>query len=216
MSKEKTSLEEIREWLVQGVDNPDTFVDLRWQVLEERKEDGKLVLLRVTHPRMPVNLIIQDLEREDSRIKMVRLAIETGIETVDLDASRKLKLYRGLLIASKIPLAKFILAGDTHEIEIVADLDKRLLTKDEFEEALAALFTAYTYLTSVEEFKDELIEKGLTVLLELVSNWHSKGRNRDEALKSLVKAGIDIQLAEKIVDMVYPKEAKEGSKLMYT
>lgn len=214
MPEKYTSLEEIREWLVNGTDNPETFVDLRWQVLEEKREDGKLTALRVTHPKVPLDLTVTDLERSDSKLKIVRLAADTGVDTVDLEPGDKLKLYRTLLILSKLPIVKFTLAGEDHRIQIVADVDKRLLSKQEFEEALAAILTAYSYLSKIEGIGVVLAKKGLAVLLELVSKWHEKGKSRSEAIRALVRAGIDPGTAEKIVETVYPARKAGGSDLL--
>lgn len=200
----KVSLEAIKTWLVEGVDEPETFVDLRWEVLDEyRDSDGRLISLRVTHPRIPVNLVVLDMEVGETKLPCIRLVVETGIETIDLEPRLKTKLYRLLLEGSKMPMAKFYLFGDSDEIGIAADLDKELLTKEEFEEALAGVLLGYMMLMETSGLAELLSISEAQVLYTLVSNWYSRGVKRAEALERLVRAGLDKEIAELIVGKVY-------------
>ena len=212
-----TSLEDIKEWLVNGVDNPDTIVDLRWHVLDEKKEDGKIVSLRVTHPSLPLDLTVTDLERQDYKSKVVRLSVSTGIYTVDLDQGTKATLYRKLLLLSKVPLVKPSISGEDHEIILIVDLDKKDLSKEEFDEALNDLLTAFLYLAKVEPLSEMMEAKTTEVLQRLVAKWHEKGKSRIEAIRALTKAGLDQRIAEEIVNQVYPGAKKErlGDMIRY-
>ncbi|MCE4600231.1 MAG: hypothetical protein F7C38_01515 [Desulfurococcales archaeon] len=203
-----TTLEDVKKWLVEGVDEPETFVDLRWQVIDERVEDGKLKMLRVSHPKVPVNLLVLDLENPDYKIKTLRIVIETGLDTIDLGPEEKLALYRLLLDISKLPLAKYYIFGEGHEIAIAVDLDKKSLSKAEFEEALASLILGYTYLVSVlpAGLKRKIIEESFVSLANLVAAWYRQGVTRERALQNLVDAGIDREVAEKIIGLVYGSE----------
>ncbi len=211
MIKEFTDLETIKKWLVEGKDKPETFVDLRWEVLVEKKdEDGSLKVLRVTHPKIPINLLVLKMVDESSSIKAVRLVIETGIKTIDLETREKLNLYRLLLDASKLPLVKFYIFGDEHEIAIASDLDLRLLTKAEFAEALGVLLLSYLAVvrTLIDKYKAEIEAEELEVLYALVSKWYVSGVKREDALKKLVDAGIDKETAEKLIDYIYKGSSK--------
>ncbi len=207
-----TSLEDIKKWLVEGKDNPDTFVDLRWSVLDEsRNEDGSLVSLRVTHEKIPVNLLILDLEGLGTDLPIIRLVVETGVTTIDLEPSEKLRLYRTLLEASKISMAKFYLFGDEDEIGIAADLNKKNLTREEFETALASLFMGYAALSEIPSIKEAIVTEQAMTLYALVAKWMEDRLSCKEAIKKLTKAGLDKELATTIVKQVYGSNACETS-----
>jgi len=206
LSEEIVSLETIREWLKEGKDKPETFVDLRWEIInEERGKDGKLTTFVATHQTVPVRLLVIDLERLNAKMKVIRLAIESNIYTIDLPPEVKIVLYRFLLDSSKIPLIKFYLFGESHQIAIATDLDKRLLSKAEFEEALGALLLGYMYLAESlpEELSEKIIEASQMVLVELVQRWYERGVDKEEALENLIKAGLKKDEALKLLSLVY-------------
>ncbi|MCE4618123.1 MAG: hypothetical protein F7C82_03915 [Desulfurococcales archaeon] len=206
MSEEIVSLERILEWLKKGKDKPETFVDLRWEIIkEERGADDKLTMFVATHQAVPVQLLVLDLERMDAKMKVIRLAIESNINTIDLPPEAKIVLYRFLLNSSKLPLVKFYLFGENHQIAIATDLDKRLLSKEEFEEALAALLLGYMYLgeSLPDQLREKMLEASQIALVELVQRWYERGVDREEALKNLVKAGFKKEEALKLLSLVY-------------
>lgn len=206
MTEEIVSLERILEWLKEGKDKPDTFVDLRWEIIkEERGPDNKLTMFVATHQAVPVRLLVLDLERMDAKMKVIRLAIESNIDTIDLSPEGKIILYRFLLDSSKLPLVKFYLFGESHQIAIATDLDKRLLSKEEFEEALAALLLGYMYLgdSLPDQLREKMLEASQLALVELVQRWYEEGVDREEALKNLVKAGFKEEEAMKLLSLVY-------------
>ena len=195
-----------------GSEKPDTFVDLKWTLLEKHDMNGKPYMYVFTHPVAPFRLLIIDMEASDNKSKAIRIVIETGIKTIDLDPKVKLSLYRIMLELAKIVFIKTYLFGDEDEIGIAADLDKKLLTKEEFEHHLASVLLTMAYLTSEEALKPLVAEKSLDTLLELVQTWFKRGIKREDALNNLVKYGLDKEIAEKIVDMVYKEENEEGEK----
>ena len=200
-----TDLSLIKEWLVQGSDEPESFVDMKWQVIDERVEDGKLTALRVTYPNTPVNLVVVDMENPDVKIKAFRMVIETGIRLLDLSPNTKFEVYRVLLDLSMIPLVKLYVFGEDQEIGVAVDLDKKSLSKEEFNEALAALLAGYRALVEMlpRDLKEEASEEALLVIYKLVENWYRSGVSRESAYRSLVKAGLDEEFAGRLVDLIY-------------
>lgn len=210
MSEEMVDLETIKKWLEEGKEEPETFVDLRWEILgEERGEDGRLKVLVASHQQVPVRLIVVDLEREGAKMKVLRLVVETTIKTIDLPPEVKLSLYRFLLESNKLPLVKFYLFSPSHEVAIATDVDKRLLSKEEFEEALASLLLGYLYLSEKLPvgFKERIREAAQVTLIELVRRWYERGVDRSKALENLVKAGMDRETAERILSLVYRRDS---------
>ena len=197
------SLEDVKRWLVEGKDNPDTFVDLKWVVIEEEKYDGKLTSIRLTHPGIPINLIVTELEALGDESKIIRLAVETGIETIDLDAEDKLRVYRYLLELSKIPLAKFYLFGPDDEIGIAVDLDTKIITKEELETHMAAMLMGYSLFVELDMFEDQIVEEEAYILVRLVAKWMEKGLSKDKVLEKLISAGMDREVADKLIEIVY-------------
>ena len=205
------TLSDVAEWLREGKDDPETFVDLRWVEIGKVKDNGRVYGLRFTHPKVPVNLLVLDLEIVSGNVPMIRLVVETGVKTIDLRPEDKIRLYRHLLEASKMPFAKFYLFGDEDEVAIAADLDKRGLSKDEFESHLASLLLGYALLAKHDSVKPQMAEKEAETLILLVSKWLEKGVPRELALKRLLDAGFNRETAEELIKMVYGPRLEPGS-----
>ncbi len=207
MSSSRVGLETIKEWLEEGKDNPDTLVDLKWAIIEEKKEQERLVSLRASHPSLPINLLILLLTPQRLAkagvIQTIRLVIETDIPTVDLDPQEKLFVYRDLLSSSRLPLVKFYIYGEHHFIGIAVDLDLKSLSKAEFNDALAMLMAAYLYLRKNEAFTRYLRREELMMLAKLVVNYIRKGASKEEIIEYLVESGVERGQAEEIVDSIY-------------
>ncbi len=204
------TLSDVAKWLREGKDEPETFVDLRWVEIGEVKDDGKVYGLRFTHPKVPVNLLVLDLEIVTGKVPMIRLVVETGVRTIDLRPEDKIRLYRHLLEASKMPFAKFYLFGDEDEVAIAVDLDKRGLTRDELESHLASLLLGYTLLAEHESVKPQMEEKEASTLILLVARWMERGIPRERALKRLLDAGFDREVAEGLIRLVYGPRRESG------
>lgn len=196
------SLEDIRGWLISGSDDPDSFVDIKWIVIDESRKDGKLVSFRVTHERYPVALYILDLEAMEAGVSAVRLVIETGVRTIDMEPGEKLRLYRILLDGGRIPFVTFYIYGEEDEIGVAVDMDKRGLTREEFEAHMATLFIGYALLMEIDFIKDQLLTEQTKTLLSLVASWISSGMGRRQVVARLVSGGLDGEIAERLVDTV--------------
>ena len=208
------SLETIKEWLVEGTDEPETFVDLRWTILEEERENGELKYFVASHPRVPVRLLVMALSTLKS-IPVARLVIETEIPTVDLPAGEKLSLYRWLLDANKLPMAKYYIYGGDHSIGVAVDLDLRSISREEFNDSLMTLFVAYISLKKASRALERIASKEeLVTLSQLVARYIEKGMSREEVIRYLVSNGLDEEAAREIVNTIYrlASEAKGESK----
>jgi len=198
----ETSLEEVRSWLEQGREDPDKLVDLPWTVVEELRKDGVVYGYRMAHPKVPVRLLVMDFERIGNA-KIIRIVVETGIPTIDMGREEKLKLYRVLLDLNKLPYTKIYIFGDDHEIGVAADMAKRDLSKDEFEEYLASVLGMVVLLSKSKELARYIEKEEFRVLNELVRTWYREGVPQEEALARLVRAGLSRELAEKFIRTVY-------------
>ncbi len=216
MVLEEDFMERIYKWLIEGREDADNIVDLRWQVIRERKDEkGRLEYFRVTHPSIPINLLV--LRGEGfGKAPLVRLVVETMLETRDLEPEAKLKLYRILLYAAKLPYVKYYLFGDSDRIAIAADIDPTSLSKEEFNHILTSLVYGYAALAEVEGLKEEFMSEQTLVLFALVRAYQEKGLSKDEAVRKLIKNGLEKDMAQKLVDMVYTAfPGKEKSTGMY-
>ena len=209
------SMEDVRSWLEEGRDEAEDLVDLRWEVLEEKRgEDGGLASFRATHPALPVNLLVLHVPIGEGP-GAVRLVVETGLDTVDLEPGEKLRLYRSLLRLSRMPLAKYYLYGEEHEIGIAVDLDLRSLSREEFNDALATLALAYLYLRDLSpSLRERMRREEVRVLAKLVANYVEKGRSREEIVELFTRSGLSRKEAEKIVSSAF-REAGRGGATIY-
>ena len=211
----EVSLETLKSWLTEGVERPERLEHVRFVVLEERRSDGKLEAFKATSPSIPVTLSVADLG--SSPIPAYRVSIETSVATVDMEAERKLRVYRALLLLSKLPLVKVYLYTEEHAIALAVDLDKRSLGRREFNDAIAALAIAYSLLVRELGLEEEASAEALRNLQLLAAAQLREGRSRGEVEEVLVKAGLPRELADKIVESVYGAEAGvEGGEGFYT
>jgi hypothetical protein len=199
------SLETIKRWLEEGSEDADNLVDLRWTIIEEYTEDGRLTGFRASHPRIPINLLVlQGKFKERAGLNFVRLVIETFIDTIDLAPEEKLKFYRALLELSKIPLTKFYLYGESDTVGIAVDLDLRSLSKNEFDDALVMLAMTYAYLKRLSSSIKEIMSKDeIVVLGALVKSYIDRGERKSDIVEYLVRNGLERELAQELVETVY-------------
>ncbi|MEB3851593.1 MAG: hypothetical protein LRS49_03285 [Desulfurococcales archaeon] len=207
------SLEDVRSWLEEGVENPERLEHVKFTIVEESAEDGRLRALRATSAEAPVMLLAIDLG--DSPVPAIRVVVETGVETVDLEPERKLKLYRSLLLYSRLPLVKTYLYGDEHKLALAVDLDKKSLSRAEFNDAVASLLLAYVTIVSELGFREEAAEEAMRSLTALAAAQLRSGRGREEVEETLIAAGVPRELADRILDEVYGQEESgdKGSRL---
>ena len=211
----EVSLETLKSWLEEGVERPERLENVRFVVLEERRSDGGLEAFKATSPSIPVTLSVVDLG--PSPVPAYRVSIETSVATVDMEAERKLRVYRALLLLSKLPLVKVYLYTEEHAIALAVDLDKRSLGRREFNDAIAALAIAYSLLVRELGLEEEASAEALRNLQLLAAAQLREGRSRGEVEEMLVKAGLPRELADKIVESVYGAEAGvEGGEGFYT
>ncbi len=207
-SQGAVDLETVKEWLVEGVDNPERMEHVKFTVLEERRENGRLTAFKATSPRIPVSLYVADLGEKP--IPALRVVVETGVATVDLEPEAKLRAYRLLLLLSKLPLIKVFIHGSEHSIALAVDLDKRSLGRDEFNDAIAAIAIAYNLLVRELGLEEEAGAEALKNLQELAAAQLRRGKSRSEVEEMLVRAGIPRELADKIVESVYGPHGEEA------
>jgi len=211
---EVTDLETLRKWLTEGTENPEMLEHLKFIVVEERKSDEKLKAFRAVSPSIPVRLLVADLG--DKPIPAFRVAIETDIATVDMDPVQKLRVYRELLLVSRLPLVKIYVYSDEHLIALAVDLDKRSLGRREFNDAIAALALAYNYLVRELGLEQQAGEEALKNLEMLAAAQLRRGRSREEVEEILLQAGIPESIARKIIESVYGSEEKTRESGFYT
>ena len=219
---EQVSIEDVRKWLVEGREDADNLVDLMWVVLDEiRDEEGNLEALRVSHPRVPINLLVVDIRNPKGKPEepgVIRLVAETDIETIDLEPKDKLKLYRFLLDGSRLPLLKYYIYGDEDTIGVAVDLDKKSLSKEEFNDALMSLAFGVAYLARFKALASQIGSEAYMMLFKMAAVYAQKGRKKEEIVQAFIKSGLSKEDAESIVDMVFAQlgvsESKESRTTM--
>lgn len=183
----------VLEWLASGADDAKDIVDLPWNV--QPIEKGKYL---AEHPRMPFQLLLVFTG------DFVKLIVPFGLETISLDTSERMKLYRVLLkLNDGVNLMKFVLSGMNDEVYLRVDLDRKTLGKDEFNDALTALFmgllTAVSALGLEEEFQRELFDRVVAMVLERLQ----KGATPAEVKEFLTKkVGMDEKDAENLLEKI--------------
>jgi hypothetical protein len=212
--QEVLTLETLKEWLVEGVENPGRLEEVKFVVVEENRRDGKLESFRAISPSIPVRLLVADLG--DQPIPAFRVAIETDIATVDMEPQQKLKAYRALLLASRLPLVKVYVYTHEHLIALAVDLDKRSLSRREFNDAIAALAMAYNYIIREMGLEREAGEEALRNLEILAAAQLREGRSREEVEDMLLRAGIPKSIARQIIDSIYGEQEKIRREGFYT
>jgi len=211
----KSPMDIIREWFEEGTDEPKSFIDIKWYVIDEDRDDsGNLRGFRVSNARFPINLLVLDLEalsdNPEASVPAIRLVIETGVKTVDLERDTKLALYRELLNEAKMPFVTFYLFGIHDEIAVAADVDKRSLTREELEDILKSLILALLSLTSNPTIREQLMSEAYHMLLVLMAKWLREGLTREQMLDRLRTAGLDEDVAKALVDLVFELASQDS------
>ena len=206
------TLEDVREWLEEGVDNPERLEHVRFTILATEESEGRLTALRATSAAVPVRLLAIALG--DSPIPAIRVVVETDVDTADLEPREKLRIYRALLGFSKMPLAKVYLYGDDHKIALAVDLDKRSLSKGEFNDAIAALILGYLGLVEKLGIEEEAYEEAMRNLVLLAAAQMRSGRDPEEIEESLRSAGVPGEIVERIMGLIKAGGREGGSLYM--
>lgn len=182
------------EWLKSGADSARDIVDLPWSL----KELQPGVYL-AEHPRMPFSLMVAFSG------DFVRLIIPLGLETLSMSTEERLKVYHTLLrLNDDVHLMKFALSGMNDDVYLRADLDKKTLGKDEFNDALAALLigllSAVSALGLEKEFEDEIFDRIVGMVVERIQ----KGASREELMRFLtVKVGMPKGDAKALLTQIF-------------
>ncbi len=190
---------QILEWLRTGSEDAEDIVDLPWEV----KDVGDNTYV-AEHPKMPFTLVVMFTDN------FVRLVIPTSLETYDLTDEDKLYVYRNLLsLNDRVYMMKFSIGGPNGAVNIRVDLDKKSLSKEEFNDALTALaiglLSGVSALGLEEEFVERIFDRILAMLLERIA----EGWTHEQLMEFLtVKVGLDEEEARKLLDAVM--EALEG------
>jgi hypothetical protein len=208
------TLDDVREWLEEGVDNPEKLEHVRFTILGVEEAKGRITALRATSASIPVKLLAIDLG--DSPIPAIRVVVETDVDTADLEPREKLKVYRALLGFSKMPLAKIYLYGDDHKIALAVDLDKRSLSKGEFNDAVAALILGYLGLVERLGLEEEAYKEAMRNLVLLAAAQMRSGKDPREIEEALRSAGVPGEIVETIMSVIQRSgEEAGGTSSMY-
>ncbi len=192
-------IEEIAKWLREGHDDADNLVDLPWNVKISENT------LNAEHPKVPFTLYVM----EDQRF--IRARVYTGIETAIMEMEDRLKIARTLLILNaNVDLVKFVLSGLNEEVVLRVDIDKKVLTKDVFEDVLVALLTSLYGMVKAlnleKEFSMQIMERVKGMIRDKINS----GAKRDDIIEFLVKRiGMNKNNAEEVVDEIMKRLKKE-------
>ncbi|MCE4602154.1 MAG: DUF885 domain-containing protein [Desulfurococcales archaeon] len=210
------SLEVLRDWLREGVDDPSTIVDVKWVITGEKRGESGLEQITAIFPDLPIRVIIIGFQVEEmgDKLNLARMVVETPIDTISMDLKDRERVYRKLLSISRMPVVKSYLYGDDLNIAVAVDLNLRGLTKEEFNDSLAMLLAGVLHLykeLGMEETLNMELWRNLAILL---SNYMQSGWTREQLTRFLVeKAGMSREEAEKIIDTLMG-EGRKGMLYM--
>jgi len=206
-------IESILEWLKNGKDNPDTLVDVRWVISnEDRDEDGRLRSFEAIFPEFPISLIIIDLSIDPEHgLNIIRMVIETGIQTLMYDVKDREYIYRSVLQLARNPIVKYYLYGENLNLAIVVDLDAKSLSKEEFNDALAFIIAGTIHLYEKLGAQDLLKKELVDHLLILIKKYIEQGWTREQLIEFLVnKGGMPKDDAIQLINKLMGGSQREG------
>ena len=202
-----TVLDQVKSWLEKGVEEPKEIAELPWDI-EEVKENGTRGLIAV-NPKLPVKLFV--VEHEE--VNVLRILVQTGIYTADLEPGEKLRVYRNLLSLNKNPLAKIFIDGMDGEIVVAADLSTKTLGEEEFHDTVSFTITLVVSLYNKYGVPKNIQLEMLRNLVWLIQKRVEKGWTRDKLEAFLVnKVGMGKSEADQLLDTVFPSKEKKQAE----
>ncbi len=202
-----TVLDQVKFWLGKGVEEPKEIAELPWDI-EEVKENGTRGLVAV-NPKLPVKLFV--VEHEE--VNILRILVQTGIYTADLEPGEKLRVYRNLLSLNKNPLAKIFIDGMDGEIVVAADLSTKNLGEEEFHDTVSFTITLVVSLYNKYGVPKNVQLEMLRNLVWLIQKRIEKGWTRDKLEAFLVnKVGMGKNEADQLLDTVFPSKENKPAE----
>jgi hypothetical protein len=199
-----TVLDQVKSWLEKGVEEPKEIAELPWEI-EEVKENGTKGLIAV-NPKLPVKLFVV----EHKEVNILRVLVQTGIYTADLEPSEKLRVYRNLLSLNKNPLAKIFIDGMDGEIVAAADLSTKTMGEEEFHDTISFTITLVISLYNKYGVPKNVQLEMLSNLVWLIQKRIEKGWTRDKLEAFLVnKVGMGKSEADQLLETVFPSKEKK-------
>ncbi len=187
----------IVEWLSAENGGGKKLIDFRWKISEE----NDVVVLN--NEKVPFTLKLSFDEM------VVRIFVDTLIETAVLDLEERLRIYRSLLLLNyQIDLVKFMLSGMNENIFARVDLDLKDLTRKELGDALDLLLSALFKMVKTLGFEDQFNKQIVERMIETIIDLREKGKSKEQIVDYLVqKIGFVRDDARKIVGEILVGEA---------
>jgi hypothetical protein len=196
----------IMGWFSEGHGGSPDPLNLKWEVSEETTPYGRLISAK--HPKIPFE--INSLVTE----KLVKLGINTGMETDFLEPSDRLKIYKILLtMNSESTFVKIGLNGLESVIIVGADLELPSLDQDEFNTTLSSLvmttYAVYKYLGKEQELNEYSVQRIIQMAYERLE---SGGKSSDVIEYLTSKVGLERSSAEELVRSILDSRKEEKEK----
>ena len=192
----------IEKWFEKGEDDSEDLIGLPWEITKQDVEGG--VMLIAKEPRIPFE--IQTLILKD----LVKLGINTNIETDFLEPMQRLKVYKVLLtINTESIMVKTGITGLESVVMVGSDLSIPSLDRSEFNMALSSLvmttYAVYKHLGQEEKLNEFATQR----ILQMAYDRISSGKKAEEVVEYLIKkVGLDEESAKGIVDSIEEKQVK--------
>jgi len=192
----------VKEWLETGSLDAKTLVDFPWEV-EETKYG-----LKAIYPRFPIEINITC----NDEINVLRLMVKLDVVTYTLDRNMKLLVYHKFLRRNIAPLVKYVLVEDEDIPALVVDLTTEMLSKEEFNDALAVLLASAGDAINLLGLQDRYREKIFEEIIGLVKKHIEEGWGRDKIYDYLINyVGLKDKDAEEIVKSLLGERSREPS-----
>ncbi len=183
----------VLSWLTEGKDDSPDIVDLPWKV-----DEIEMGVYYAEYPSVPMRLLVMFSKG------FVHLIVPTTIEMEGMSDEEKLQIYETLMwLNDKVHMMKYSIGGENKQIRLRVDLDKSMLGKEEFNNALTALVIGVLVGVKALRIEEEFIQKVLSRIIMMLVYRIENGATEEELMDFLTNTvGMDVRDARDLLDAV--------------
>lgn len=192
----------IVEWFMQGDEASENIIDLKWEITDLPTQKGHLI--NAIHPKIPFDVTV--LITED----LIKLGINTGIQTDFMDVVERLKIYKIMLALNfESSLVKIGISGIESTIMVGSDLKVPSLDKAELNDALSSMvMTTYAVFKYLGK-EDVLNERAFQGIVQRALGQLEAGGRSEDVVDYLERTvGMDKKSAQDLVRSI--KDSKKA------
>lgn len=169
------------------------MLDIPWDIELSHEESHDTIT--ATHPKIPIPINIHVTPQ------FAHITMDSGIPTDAMDVEDRMRLYKKLLhMNTSLVLMKTGLMGEEHRVVIAVDLDLASLNKSEFNDALTALIFGAPGVIDALGVTDELGERMISKVAEMVAEMISGGESEKKVLNYLIhRVGMEDEVAKEFM-----------------